>query len=60
MIPQSLEDRIRARAFEIYQCRMETGQIVTIDRLGNEKEITEKDDWAQATEEIIKEYKKLE
>jgi len=58
MIPQSLEDRIRARAYEIYQCRMETGQFVTIGEEGYEVLISELDDYLQAEDEIIRKEKK--
>lgn len=58
MMPQSLEDRIKERAYEIYQARMETGQHIIIDKEGDEKEITAEDDYCQAKDEIIREEKK--
>jgi hypothetical protein len=49
---------IELRAYEKWQYRMEHKMFITIDRLGNEREITPLDDWLEAKQEILeKEYK---
>jgi len=57
MIPQSLEDRIRARAYEKYEGREATGQYLIFEK-GELREITKQDDWLEAENEIIREAKK--
>ena len=58
MIPKGIEDRIRARAYEIWQYRQENQLFITIDRLGQEKPITAEDDWIEASNEVLKEEMK--
>ena len=58
MIPQSLEDRIKQLAYEKYLYREENQMFITIDNEGKEIPITEKDDYLQAEDEIIREEKK--
>jgi hypothetical protein len=49
---------IEIRAYEIWQYRTEHNMFITVDRLGNEKEITQLDDWLQAKQEVLeREYK---
>ena len=56
--PQSLEDRIKQLAYEKYLYREENQMFITIDNEGKEIPITEKDDYLQAEDEIIREEKK--
>ena len=56
--PQSLEDRICQLAYEKYLYREENQMFITIDNEGKEIPITEKDDYLQAEDEIIREEKK--
>lgn len=58
MVDECLKEKIRHRAYEIWQARIETGQHIIIDKLGNEKEITPEDDWIQAANEVIQEEEK--
>jgi hypothetical protein len=53
--PQSLEDRIKQLAYEKYLYREENQMFITIDNEGKEIPITEKDDYLQAEDEIIRE-----
>jgi len=55
--PQSLEERIQAKAFEIWEGRMATGQYLIFEK-GKLREITDKDDYFEARDEIIREEKK--
>lgn len=55
---KSIIDRIRQLAYEKYLYRMENEIFITTDRLGNIRDITAEDDWAEAQDEIIREEKK--
>jgi len=56
--PQSLEDRIRQLAYEKWEYRRDNQIFFIIDNDGKEIPITEKDDYLQAEDEIIREEKK--
>ena len=49
----NIEQRIRERAYEIYEFRQDTCLTLTIDRLGNLREITAQDDWLEAEIEVL-------
>lgn len=59
MISTFLTEKIRQRAYEIWEVRQATGQFLIFEK-GETREITALDDWCEAECEILKEYKKLE
>jgi len=52
-----IEQKIRERAYEIYEYRRDHGLGVTADRLGNLREITAQDDWLESESEILEKLK---
>jgi len=47
-----LEQRIRLRAYEIWQYRQSIGEYLIVDRRGNIREIDAQDNWLEAESEI--------
>ena len=52
-----LEQQIRERAYEIWEFRQENNMRLTLDRLGNLREVTAEENWLEAEREILYEAK---
>ena len=48
-----IAQRIRERAYEIYEFRQENNMALTSDNSGELREITAQDDWLEAEAEIL-------
>lgn len=48
-----LEQKIRERAYEIWEYRHQAGLLYVFDKLHNIREITAQDDWLEAEREIL-------
>ena len=55
----TLNDRIRQKAYEIWQYRQEMGQYLIVDNLGNVRKLTAQDDWLEAEFQVLQEGKCL-
>jgi len=50
---EQIEQKIRERAFEIFEFRQQHGMMYIVDRVGNVRKITEQDDWLEAEVEVL-------